>query len=109
MAKFKKQDVLVVERSFSSEDIASQCYKFGAKSITISYRSNPIGYKWPETIEEVPLLEHVEANGRTCRFKGGFVKDFDAIILCTGYLHDFPFMAEGLRLKTQNRFWPMGL
>ncbi|KAG0608050.1 hypothetical protein M758_8G074100 [Ceratodon purpureus] len=109
VVEFIDQDVLVVGRSFSAEDVASQCYKFGAKSITISYRSNPVGYNWPDNMTEVPLLERVEANGRTCRFKGGFTKDFDAIILCTGYLHDFPFMAEGLRLKTENRFWPMGL
>ncbi|WP_240665503.1 hypothetical protein [Cobetia sp. ICG0124] len=33
----------------------------------------------------------------------------DAIILCTGYLHHFPFLEESLRLKTANRMWPLGL
>jgi trimethylamine monooxygenase len=105
--EFRNQDVLVVGRSLSAEDVASQCYKFGAKSITISYRSAPVGYAWPENTNELPLLERVD--GRTCTFKDGSTKDFDAIILCTGYLHEFPFMADGLRLKTENRFWPMGL
>ena len=29
----------------------------------------------------------------------------DAIILCTGYLHHFPFIGESLRLKATNRMW----
>ena len=31
------------------------------------------------------------------------------MILCTGYQHHFPFMADDLRLKTHNRLWPPGL
>ena len=30
-------------------------------------------------------------------------KDIDAIILCTGYKHHFPFLPDDLRLKTVNR------
>jgi len=30
----------------------------------------------------------------------------DAIILCTGYIHHFPFMEDKLKLKTQNRLVP---
>jgi len=33
----------------------------------------------------------------------------DAIILCTGYINHYPFLAEDLRLKTNNRFWPLKL
>ena len=33
-------------------------------------------------------------------------KEVDAIILCTGYLHHFPFLPDDLRLKTANRLWP---
>ncbi|WP_240665506.1 hypothetical protein [Cobetia sp. ICG0124] len=36
-------------------------------------------------------------------------REIDAIILCTGYLHHFPFLDEPLRLKTANRMWPLGL
>ena len=60
-----------------------------------------MGYKWPDNWQEVPLLTKVEKN--TCTFKDGTTKDVDAIILCTGYLHHFPFMAEGLKLRTANR------
>jgi trimethylamine monooxygenase len=29
--------------------------------------------------------------------------------MCTGYLHHFPFLDDSLRLKTNNRLWPLGL
>ena len=41
--------------------------------------------------------------GNTCTFKDGSTAVVDAIILCTGYLHYFPFMAPELRLRTANR------
>ncbi|MDH6233945.1 trimethylamine monooxygenase [Mesorhizobium soli] len=105
--EFKDKDILLIGRSYSAEDIGSQCYKYGAKSITNSYRSRPMGFNWPENWEEVPLLMRVEH--KTCHFKDGTSKDVDAIIMCTGYLHHFPFLSEDLRLKTDNRLWPLGL
>ncbi len=53
---------------------------------------------------ERPLLQKVV--GRTAHFKDGSTKEVDAIILCTGYQHYFPFLPEDLRLKTTNRLWP---
>ncbi|MEH6527150.1 MAG: NAD(P)/FAD-dependent oxidoreductase [Sneathiella sp.] len=99
--EFKDKDILVVGTSYSAEDIGSQCWKYGCKSITVSHRTEPMGFKWPENWEEVPLLVKVEGN--LCTFKDGTTKTVDAIILCTGYQHYFPFMAEELRLKTANR------
>jgi len=98
--EFKDQDILIVGTSYSAEDIGSQCWKYGAKSITVSHRTAAMGYDWPENWAEVPLLTKVVGN--TAHFKDGTSKDVDAIILCTGYLHHFPFMAEDLRLKTPN-------
>ena len=105
--EFKGKDILIIGRSYSAEDIGSQCYKYGAKSITSSYRSKPMGFKWPENWKEVPLLQKVVEEDP--HFEDGTKKDVDAIILCTGYLHHFPFLPEDLRLKTGNRLWPSGL
>ena len=99
--EFKDQNVLIIGTSYSAEDIGSQCWKYGCKSITVSHRTAPIGYKWPENWAEVPLLQRVE--GKTAHFKDGTSRDVDAIILCTGYIHHFPFMSEKLRLRTANR------
>ncbi|BFI13934.1 trimethylamine monooxygenase [Marchantia polymorpha subsp. ruderalis] len=111
LSEFRGMDVLLVGSGYTAEDIACQCFKLGAASVTITFRSNPTGCcNWPESIKEVPLLERVDSNGRTCHFKDGSSKDVDAIILCTGYLHDFPFMVgDELRLVAGNRMWPLGL
>jgi trimethylamine monooxygenase len=105
--EFKDKDVLLIGRSYSAEDIGSQCYKYGARSVTTSYRSRPMGFNWPKGFEEVPLLVRVE--NKTAYFKDGSSRQVDAIILCTGYQHHFPFLPDDLRLKTENRLWPLNL
>ncbi len=105
--EFSDQDILLVGASYSAEDIGSQCYKYGAKSVTISYRSEPIGLKWPDGIEERPLLERLEGN--TAYFVDGSSKKFDSIVMCTGYLFHFPFLPDKLRLQTHNCMYPDNL
>ena len=99
--EFKNQDLLLLGTSYSAEDIGSQCWKYGCKSVTVAHRTAPMGYKWPDNWQEVPALVKVE--GKTAFFKDGTHKEVDAIILCTGYLHHFPFLGDDLRLKTANR------
>ena len=101
------RDILLVGSSYSAEDIATQCYKYGANSITISYRSNPLGFEWPDGIKEVPLLTHFDGN--VAHFKDGTHQEFDAIILCTGYQFHFPFLEDRLRLQTHNCLYPENL
>jgi trimethylamine monooxygenase len=105
--EFKDKNVLLVGASYSAEDIGSQCYKYGAKSVTISYRTNPLGFNWPEGMEERPLLAHFDGN--TGYFADGSSKEFDAIIMCTGYLFHFPFLPDALRLQTHNCLYPDNL
>lgn len=105
--EFAGENLLVIGSSYSAEDIGLQCYKYGAKSVTISYRTRPMGFKWPESMAEVPLLTSVE--GKTAYFKDGSSREVDAIILCTGYLHRFPFLENDLRLQTRNRLYPPDL
>jgi len=105
--EFKDKDLLLIGTSYSAEDIGSQCWKYGAKSITVSHRTAPMGYDWPDNWEEVPLLTKLDED--TAYFKDGTSKKIDAVILCTGYIHHFPFMDEDLRLKTNNRLYPVNL
>ncbi|EAU42084.1 hypothetical protein FP2506_16664 [Fulvimarina pelagi HTCC2506] len=105
--EFTNKDVLIIGRSYSAEDIGSQCWKYGAKSITSSYRSKPMGFHFPDNWEEKPLL--TEVDGNTAKFKDGTTKHIDAIILCTGYLHHYPFLEDDLRLRSENRLWPLNL
>lgn len=99
--EFKGKDLLLLGSSYSAEDIGSQCWKYGAKSITVAYRHAPMGYGWPDNWKEVPALDRVD--GKTAYFIDGTSKEVDAIILCTGYKHFFPFMEDSLRLRTANR------
>lgn len=99
--EFEGKDVLLMGASYSAEDIGSQCWKYGANSITTCYRSAPMGFNWPDNWQEKPALVRVE--GKTAHFKDGTTRDVDAIILCTGYKHYFPFLPDDLRLKTANR------
>ena len=99
--EFSGKDILILGTSYSAEDIGSQCWKYGCKSITVAHRTAPMGFDWPDNWAEVPALVKVE--GKTAHFKDGTSRDVDAIILCTGYKHHFPFLPDDLRLKTINR------
>lgn len=102
--QFKNQKLLLIGSSYSAEDIGVQCYKHGAESVTLSYRSNPIGVEWPDGIKELPLVTHFD--GPTVHFSNGESEDFDAVVMCTGYQHKFPFLPSELRLKTKNNLYP---
>ena len=99
--QFAGQDILIVGSSYSAEDIGSQCWKYGSKTVTIAYRTKSIGYNWPSNIRELPSL--VDVRGGNAYFKNGQSKKIDTIILCTGYKHYFSFLPDDLRLRTENR------
>ena len=106
-AEFTGKDLLILGSSYSAEDIALQALKYGAASITVAYRTAAMGFDWPDGITEVPALRHLE--GRTAHFSDGTSRDVDAVVLCTGYLHHFPFIDAELRLSTPNNLYPAGL
>ena len=99
--EFAEKDILILGTSYSAEDIGSQCWKYGCKSVTVAHRTAPMGFDWPDNWQEVPAL--LKVDGKTAHFKDGSQKEVDAIILCTGYKHHFPFLPDDLRLKTVNR------
>jgi len=101
--EFTDSRILIIGTSYSAEDIASQCYKYGCRDITCSYRTAPMAFHWPDCFTTRPLLQKVQ--GKTATFIDGSTKDIDAIILCTGYLHHFPFLEQSLQLHTKNRLW----
>lgn len=70
--EFKDKDILLVGSSYSAEDIGSQCYKYGARSLISCYRTAPMGYKWPENWDEKPNLVKVDTD--TAYFMDGSSK-----------------------------------
>jgi trimethylamine monooxygenase len=102
--EFTGKRLLVIGSSYSAEDIALQARKYGAQSVTISYRTAPMGFPWPPGITEVPLLTGVDGN--QAQFADGTARSVDTIVLCTGYQHSFGFIADDLRLRTPNVLYP---
>ncbi|TFC29328.1 NAD(P)/FAD-dependent oxidoreductase [Cryobacterium sp. TMT1-3] len=105
--RFYGKKLLMIGSSYSAEDIGMQAHKMGAASITFSYRSTPMGYEWPENCVERPLATHFD--GRTAYFSDGTHDDFDAVVLCTGYQHKYPFLPSELSLKSANVLYPANL
>lgn len=98
------KNLLLIGASYSAEDIGSQAYKMGARSITFSYRSRPMGYEWPAEMEELPLVTRFE--GGTVHFSNGEQREIDTVILCTGYIHHYPFLPSELSLHSRNNLYP---
>jgi trimethylamine monooxygenase len=105
--EFAGKNLLLIGASYSAEDIALQVVKYGAKNVICSWRSKPMGFKWPKEIQERPLL--LRLDGKTAHFKDGSTAEIDAIILCTGYKHSYPFLRENLRLQCGNILYPPNL
>lgn len=105
--EYAGKDLLLVGSSYSAEDIGMQAHKMGARSITFSYRTAPMGFDWPESVQERPLVNRFD--GATAHFSDGTTGEFDAVILCTGYQHKFPFLPTEMTLKTANVLYPAGL
>ncbi len=101
------RNVLLIGASYSAEDIGIQAFKMGARSVTMSYRTAPMGYKWPEGIQERPLVQRFEGN--SVYFADGTEEQYDAVILCTGYLHHYPFLPSNLALSSPNNLYPKAL
>ncbi|XP_065051237.1 trimethylamine monooxygenase-like isoform X2 [Rhopilema esculentum] len=101
---YRSKRLLMIGSSYSAEDIALQCAKYGASSIVCTWRTKPMGFKWPSTITERALLTRIE--GSTCYFNDGSRFEPDVIMFCTGYLISYPFLAENLRLRGRNILFP---
>ena len=105
--RFAGKRLLMIGSSYSAEDIGMQAHKMGAKSITLSYRTAPMGYDWPWNTVERPLVTHFDGN--TAHFSDGTQDEFDVVVLCTGYQHKYPFLPSELSLKSANVLYPANL
>lgn len=112
--QFVGQTIVTVGSSMSAEDIATQCIKYGAKQAYLSARqANPnrnwYKYDWPENIQRRSMIQKVD--GKTVYFEheNEAAIEADAIILCTGYNHHYPFLEDKLRLNSAESFYPKNL
>merc|ERR1712098_322616 len=117
--EFHGQKVLIIG-SQMAEDLALECWKFGAKNVFVSrwiwheadsenkHDADPSEQgetkpNWPEGIESMaPLQELVEGKDSSDAVfgDGQYVKNIDAVIMCTGTDFIFPFIkTKGLKLE----------
>jgi len=104
---YADKNVLLIGASYSAEDIAMQLVKYGANNVICSWRSRPMSFALPDQIQQRPLLLRLDGNAAV--FIDGSNAVVDAIILCTGFKHDYPFLREDLRLKSGNVFYTPNL
>ena len=92
---------------YSAEDIAVQCYKYGAKHLYLSYRPKHPKSAWcltnfpDEKFTRKGVIQDIDGNAVT--FADGSVENIDAIIICTGYNHKFKFLHKDLDINAVNR------
>ena len=88
--EFAGKKLLVIGASYSAEDIALQSIKYGAESVICTYRTNKMGFNWPEGVQERPLVQSFD--GKMATFSDETTAEVDVVIMCTGYLHSYPFL-----------------
>jgi len=111
-SQFKGQTIVTIGSSYSAEDIASQCVKYGAKTAYLSARDKDPSapwyhYNWPKNIERRSIVSKVEGN--MVYFEKDEPVRADAIIVCTGYRHYYPYLEESLRLNSRDILYPGNL
>ena len=106
---FKDKTILILGSSYSAQDLTQMCHKFGATRIICSWRTSPMGFKWPSGIEERPQVKRF--NGNSAMFSDTTSAEVDVVIFCTGYQRCFPFLPDDIRLKEkeQNTLYPNDL
>ncbi|OQV20571.1 putative Senecionine N-oxygenase [Hypsibius exemplaris] len=95
--RYAGQDVLIVGAGPSGFDIALDLLPL-AKSVIFAKRRNISFFKdqFP-TITETTMPQNIIDNGAV--LADGSTKNVDAIILCTGYCFNFPFLSSECRVE----------
>ncbi|PTB66637.1 FAD/NAD(P)-binding domain-containing protein [Trichoderma citrinoviride] len=97
---FKDKKVIVVGNGPSGTDIAFQINRISTGKTMLSVRTpTPPPRLAYVGCEEVSEIEEFLVDERGIRFKDGRIeKNIDAVIFCTGYRYDYPFLHD-LRTK----------
>lgn len=93
---FRDKRVIVVGNGPSGIDIALQVNQVSKGKTLLSVKSATPPERLAHTgCEERPEIDAFLVNQRGVRFKDGRVEtDIDAIVFCTGYLFNFPFLPD---------------
>ncbi|XP_053382876.1 senecionine N-oxygenase-like [Mercenaria mercenaria] len=98
--EFINQTVLIIGGRFSASEIAVQLNKYGARYVICSCKV-PMNLNWPKGVEERPIVEEIKGN--TVVFQDKTQHDVDAIIYCTGYRYNYPFLQGDLHFDIDGK------
>ena len=104
---FTDKRVLLIGSRLSALDLSLQFCKYGAKNVIVSYKFEPMGLKWPEGIEERPLVESFTET--SVKFTDGTSAEIDAVVFCTGYKLHHPYLPDDLRINPEMSMYPDNL
>ncbi|CAB3387241.1 Hypothetical predicted protein [Cloeon dipterum] len=89
--------VLVIGGSFSGIDIAMELSNV-AKYVYLSHHVKGINGKFPANLKMTSDVDYFFKTG--AYFTNGENDEFDDVIVCTGYHHDYPFLHESCEIST---------
>lgn len=93
--------VLVIGSGPSGIDITFDLSKT-AKYVGLSHHSTLIAPDiFPENVVQLPDVESISDDGKV-NFVNERAEAYDAIIFCTGYKYNFPFLTDECGIKTIN-------
>ena len=97
---YKDRNVIVLGARASGRDIALEVSKV-AKKVMLSHSGNHGSSPLPSNITEAQSIKEIDGCRRVV-FMNGEVTEADAIIYCTGYLFDFPFLDKTCGITVEN-------
>eukprot|EP00794_Sanderia_malayensis_P018864 gene18864-20764_t len=103
---YANKDVVVLGARSSGRDISIEISRI-ANSVMLSHRNEKVKTSMPENISEKPSIKSIDNDGCVV-FEDESRAKADAIVFCTGYKFNLPFLDEKCRIKVENeRVFPL--
>jgi trimethylamine monooxygenase len=99
---YRGKNILTVGGSYSAEDIVSQCVKYDVANVTMCARSKDMScFPWPANVACKKNLKRIDVTAQKVYYADGTSSEGlpDNIILCTGYVHSFPFLSSKIAIQ----------
>lgn len=97
---YRDKDVIVLGARSSGRDIAVEIASV-ARTVLLSHRTSPLECVMPANVTQKPSMKAIDDDGKVI-FEDGSSSSSDAIVFCTGYQFEFPFLDESCNIQVQN-------
>ena len=97
---YKNKNVVVLGARSSGRDIALEVSRV-ANKVLLSHHGKHGILNLPPNVMEIQAMQKIDEFGRVV-FNDGIVEEADAVIFCTGYMYDLPFLDESCGISVKN-------